>query len=140
MTTKDYLMQIRIAKGKIKRLQLKRDEIREQMYSVSSPRLDGDTVKTSASGDGMLRLVSKVDALERDIVEQIETLTDIINRVSSQIERIPNERQRMVMFEYYVMAKTWEDIAEEWGSSVRYVYKVRKRAIINFEKLYRGSL
>lgn len=132
MTAKEYLMQIRIAKSKIQRLQLKRQELREQMYNITSPRLDSDMVVKSSSGDNMLRLIARVDKLERDTLRQIERLTNLIDTISMEIEELPNELQRTVLFDYYVCGYTWELIAVNLNKSIRYVYKVRRKALKNF--------
>lgn len=140
MTAKEYLLQIRIAKSKIQRLQLKRQELREQMYLITSPKFDSDPVKTSTSGDGMLRLIARVDKLERDTIRQIEVLTDLIEKISKEIEALPNELQRTILFDYYVCGYTWELIAVNLNRSIRYVYKVRRKALKNFAMVHCSSV
>ena len=47
-----------------------------------------DRVQTSITGDRLERLIAKVDRLERDTVEEMETLLRLQKKISKQIESI----------------------------------------------------
>lgn len=136
MTAKEYLLQIRIAKSKIQRIDLKRQELRELMYSVKSPSIDGDYVKESASGDKILHLIARVTTLESDSLKQKEKLIELIDKITREIEELPNDLQRTVLLNYYVCGDTWELIAVKLNRSIRYVYKVRRKALKNFAMVH----
>lgn len=139
MTAKQYLQQIYQIHRKVKRLQAQREQIRAELYSIGSPsgKMDADKVQTSTSGDSMLRLIAKVDELEREIVEEVDDLLEKQHRITREIERLPNDRQRDVLFQRYVLFRRWEEIAVKMDVSVRYVYHVHGDALKSFAKIMR---
>lgn len=137
MTAKEYLQQVYHMHRKVNRLKARREQLRAEMYSIGSPsgKMDADRVQTSMSGDTMLRLIAKVDSLERDIVYEIDEMLDSQRRIAKEIERIPNERQRDVLHKRYIECKRWEQIAVDLDVSVRYVYMVHGDALQAFAKM-----
>ncbi len=137
MTTKQYLQQIYQIHRKVKRLQAQREQIRAELYSIGSPsgKMDADKVQTSTSGDSMLRLIAKVDELEREIVEEVDELLEKQHRITREIEQIPNNRQRDILFRRYVLFQKWERIAVDLDVTVRYVYQVHGDAMKSFAKI-----
>ena len=139
MTVKEaraYLEQIKILKSKIKRLEAKREELRADLYSVKSTTdYNRDKVQTSIEGDTMLNLIAKVDGIERDIIAELERAIVLKNWISKQIEQLPNERQKTILFRRYILGERWEQIAVYLDVSVRYVYKVHGYALQSFAKI-----
>lgn len=136
MTTKEYLQQIYAIHRKIERLEERREQIRAEMYSVKSPADQSrDRVQTSMSGDVMLNLVAKVDRVEREIVSEMYALLDKQGRITSQIEMVPDEKQKDVLFKRYVQFKRWEQIAVDMNITVRYVYMLHGDALKSFAKI-----
>ena len=136
MTAKEYLQQVYHFHCKIKRLQGRREKLRSGLYSLGSPagKMDVDKVQTSMSGDTMLRMIAKVDEIERDIVYEIDQMVDARERIAGEIERLPNERYRDVLHKRYIEFKRWEQIAVDMDISVRYVYMLHGVALKAFEK------
>ena len=137
MTAKQYLQQIYQIHRKVKRLQAQREQIRAELYSIGSPsgKMDADKVQTSTSGDSILRLIAKVDELEREIVEEVDDLLEKQHRITREIEQIPNNRQRDILFRRYVLFQKWERIAVDLDVTVRYVYQVHGDALKSFAKI-----
>ena len=138
MTAKQYLQQIYQIHRKVKRLQAQREQIRAELYSIGSPsgKMDADKVQTSTSGDSMLRLIAKVDELEREIVEEVDDLLEKQHRITREIEQIPNNRQRDILFRRYVLFQKWERIAVDTNVSIRQVYRDHGDALQAFAKLW----
>lgn len=135
MTAKEYLQQIYHLDRKIKRLEAKREAIRADLYSVKSTTdYNADRVQTSVEGDTMLRLIAKVDSIERDIVTELERAVVLKDKISRQIESVQNERQKAVLFRRYVLCERWEQIAVDMNVSVRYVYMIHGEALHYFAK------
>ena len=137
MTTKEYLQQIYFMQRKITRLEDRREQIRSDLYSIGSPsgKMDADKVQTSLSGDTMLRLIAKVDKVERDILYEMSALLDAKDRIVKQIESLKKEKHKDVLFKRYVMFERWEKIAVDMDITVRYVYKLHGSALKEFEKI-----
>ena len=83
----------------------------------------------------MLRLIAKVDKVERDILYEMSTLLDAKGRIVSQIESMKNEKHKDVLFKRYVMFERWEQIAVDMDISLRYVYKLHGSALKEFAKI-----
>lgn len=135
MTTKQYLQQIYQIHRRVRRLQAQREQIRAELYSVGSPagKMDADKVQTSLSGDTMLRLIAKVDEVERGIVAEMEELLELQHRITREIEQLPNEQQRDVLFQRYVLFKKWEQIAVDMNYTIRRVYQLHGEALESFK-------
>ena len=140
MTAKEYLQQIYYLDRKIKRLQAKREAIRADLYSVrSTTNYNADRVQTSVEGDTMLRLIAKVDSIERDIVTESDRLVSLRDEISKEIEKIPMEdgqdrNVQDVLLRRYVLCQSWEQIAFELGYTVRHVYRLNGDGLQLFKK------
>ncbi len=141
MTTKEYLQQIYQAQQKIKRLERGREQLRANLYSIGSPSgdLSPDKVQSSITGDKMLKLIARVDALEKDIVIEIARLTGLIKKISAEIERIPNNRYRNLLHDRYILTWKWERIAVDMDVDIRHVYRLHGKALQEFEKIRRST-
>ena len=142
MTAKEYLQQIYMIHRKVKRLEEQREQLRADLYSIGSPagKMDADKVQTSLSGDNMLRLVAKVDKIERDIVREVNALLDVRAKIIKQIERMPNDNQKDVLTKRYVNFKRWEHIAVDMNMTVRHVYRIHGEALQTFARMYKDVI
>lgn len=139
MTAKEHLQQVYSIKCKIDRLEARREDLRADLYSVKSPSDIPDIrVQTSLSGDKMLELISKVDELERDIVSEISILTDKKQQIIQEIERIPNENYKKLLFDRYILFRKWDQIALDRDKGVRWIYRMHGKALAAFEKVMNG--
>lgn len=95
-----------------------------------------DRVQTSITGDRLERLIAKVDRLERDTVEEMETLLRLQKKISKQIESIQPENQKDVLFRRYCLFHKWERIASDMGVTVRYVHMLHGNALQTFARKF----
>lgn len=135
MTAKEYLSKAYNIQQRLKRLQRQRDELRNDLYSVKSPSFDPNKVQTSIEGDKMAALVARVDELERDIVEEVHRLIEEKDNIAKHIERIPNERQKEILFERYIQCHKFEQIAIDHDKGIRWIYRVHGNALKAFENV-----
>ena len=139
MTAKEHLQQVYAIQRKIKRLQDRREDLRADLYSVKSPSdLPEIRVQTSITGDKMLELVAKVDELERGIIAEIDELTEKKQEIISEIERVPQENYRQLLFDRYILCQKWEQIALDRDKGVRWIYRLHGKALNTFEKVLDG--
>lgn len=136
MTAKEYLQQVYHISQKIKRLQKRRDDLRNDLYNLGSPtgHMDADKVQSSMMDDKMLRLIARVDELERGIVSETEELIASKQRIIRQIEALDDERYRMILFDRYVMMYRWEAIAADMNYRLKWVYALHGKALQAFSK------
>lgn len=139
MTAKEYLMQIYRMNRRLTRLKRRRDEIRASMFSIGSPsgQMDADRVQTSLSGDSMLRAISKLDLLTREIDSEIAELEERKQRILNEIEQLSDERHRTILTDRYVHCWRWEAIAADVKHDLRYVYRLHGDALNAFAKIIR---
>lgn len=140
MTTKEYLQQIFMIRQKISRLSARRDEIRREMYAMKSPagKMSADKVQSSTTGDQILKLIASVDVIEQDIVREIRALEEARDRISKEIEAVPDDRYRRLLHQRYELCWRWERIAADWGEygmSVRHIYRLHGDALKAFAKV-----
>lgn len=139
MTAKDYLQTIYNIQCRIDRLNARRKDLRDELYSYGIQTTDGNHVQTSVSGDRLSEVIGILDEVERKMVAEIRSLIQQKQVISVQIEMLPNERYRRVLFDRYVLCKRWELIATEYDKSIRWVYRMHGRALKLFEeKVMRG--
>ena len=104
MTAKEHLQQVYAIQRKIKRLEARREDLRADLYSVKSPSdLPEIRVQTSLTGDKMLELVARVDELERSIIDEVKTLTEMKQGIIAEIEKVPNENYKQLLYDRYVL-------------------------------------
>lgn len=135
MTAKEYLQQIYHLDRRIKRLQSRREEIRADLYSVKSTTdYNADRVQTSVAGDSMLRLIAKVDSIERDIVKELDQLISMKTRISKEIEQVQDTTAKDILYQRYVSFLSFEQIAVNLGYSRRHIDRLHGRALYLFKK------
>lgn len=135
MTAKEYLQQIYHLDRRIKRLQSRREEIRADLYSVKSTTdYNADRVQTSVAGDSMLRLIAKVDSIERDIVKELDQLISMKTRISKEIEQVQDATAKDILYQRYVSCLSFEQIAVNLGYSRRHIDRLHGRALYLFKK------
>ena len=136
MTAKEYLQQIYTIRCKIKRLEASRQEIRADLYSIKSPAPDSVRVQTTVSGDKELKLIARVDEIERDLVSEIESLTEKKKAIIEEIEEVPVENYKQLLFDRYVLCQKWEKIACDYDKGIRWIYRMHGKALAAFEKVW----
>lgn len=139
MTAKEHLQQVYMIQRKINRLEAQREDLRADLYSVKSPSDMPDIrVQTSLTGDKMLELVARVDEIERGIIDEINVLVEKKISITSEIEKVPNENYKQLLFDRYILCRRWEQIAIDRDKSVRTIFKMHGRALNLFEKVIKG--
>lgn len=139
MTAKEHLQQVYMIQRKINRLEAQREDLRADLYSVKSPSDMPDIrVQTSLTGDKMLELVARVDEIERGIIDEINALVEKKVSITEEIEKVPNENYKQLLFDRYILCRRWEQIAIDRDKSVRTIFKMHGRALNLFEKVIKG--
>jgi hypothetical protein len=135
MDTKTYLQQIsrldRMINNKLSEIQ----QFRELARSVSAVKNE-ERVKTSPDFDKMGSTYCKIEKMEKELDDLIDTYVDKKNLIVSQIDGIDNETYYHILFARYVEKKTFEKIADEMTYSFRNTTRLHGRALQEFEKKY----
>lgn len=136
MTAKEHLQSVYAISQKINRLQARREDIRNDLYSLGGMDMSADRVQTSPKGDRMLELIATVDEIERDLVDEIKELTEDKQKIIREIERVPQENYKQLLYDRYVLCQRWEKIALDRNKGVRWIYRLHGKSLQAFEKVW----
>ncbi len=135
MTAKEYLEQVKEIDSKINRLTSLKERLKECMYfSAGSP--EGERVQTSRNMDKLGSLYARIDNIEREISERKEEMTDLKLRLALEIDELSDFNQKQILIHRYIYLKSWQEIPNEMGYSKGYIFRLHKKALKEFEKIY----
>lgn len=83
-------------------------------------------------------LAEKLARLEKRLNKSIDTAVDRKNEALNLLDCL-SEDERTVLYQYYILAKDWQKIAEAMYLSERSVYNLRKKAIEKLAARYTKS-
>jgi hypothetical protein len=135
MTTKQYLGQINRLDRMIQNKLAEIYQLKTMVCSVTVSS-DKERVQTSSSKDKLGDMVSKIVDLENETDELTDSFIEKRNKIISQIDQIEDTDYYDVLSMRYVGKKTFEDIASTTHWSIRKVFMLHDKAILEFEKLY----
>lgn len=128
MTAKQWLNRGRRIDQEIAKLEESRRLIEERLTSITQS-YSGDGAQTSKDPHKFDRLA--------EINSQISERTDELIRVKAEIletiNRLSDQRQRMVLLSYYIDGKTWEQTAVDLSYSWRQVMRIHGHALKEIE-------
>ena len=130
MTAKQYLNRVRRIDKEIDRLlEVKKETSDRLMRITQNYAADGAQVtKDPHKYDRLVELESMID-------EKIDEMVGLKKEILSTIMRLDDRRQRLVLIEYYIDTKTFEEIAVDLHYSWRQVHRVHAAALKAVEKI-----
>ena len=135
MTTKSYLSQIerldRMIQNKLSEIY----QLKTMACSVTVSN-DGERVQNSGDKDRMGTTVAKIVDLERETDELVDGFVEKRKRIVGQIDSIENVDYYHVLSMRYIARDTFETIAEKTNWSIRKVFILHGKALLEFEKMY----
>lgn len=134
MTTKQYLLQIKYAESKVRRINDQLATVRAEMSALKSPAYDADRVQTSATSDKMLNLIIRYGEIEQKLTEEVDSLLTTREKIISEIESLENDKYREILYLVYVKHMKWDDIATEMYYTRRRVEQLHGLALLEFSK------
>jgi hypothetical protein len=136
MTAKEYL-------GRAFRLNLRIDadireveRLRELAFSVRSPDLSAEGIRTSRTSDRTADTVAKIVDLETVINAEVDRLVDLKTEIRQRINAMPDDILRLILQKRYLVFEKWERIAVDTDKDIRWVFRLHKKALKKFQKLY----
>lgn len=134
MTAKEYLNSVRLAD---RRINIKNEELYHLQLNIAqtSPQTTSERVQSSSANDFM-KIVDKIVDLQNEINAEIDKLVDLKTDARNKINQLDDERFVIVLTDYYINCKTWEQVAEDNNYGIRHVFKLHGWALKEFEKLF----
>ena len=135
MTAKEYLRQLKYLDNRINAKLLEREQIR----AIAEKTTIGlsEKVQTSSSADKISDVVLRLVEIEETINKDIDKLVELREEAGNKINRISNDKYKIVLSIYYLSNKTFEDVAELTNMSLRWIYILHGKALKEFEKNFK---
>jgi DNA-directed RNA polymerase specialized sigma subunit len=130
MNAKQWLGRARFIDREIALLQKTKEETRDKLTKITQS-YESDGAQVSKDQHKFDRLVE----LENMIDQKVDELTDTKKEIMQVIFRLEDRRQKMVLISYYIRMKTFEQIAVEMNYSFRQITNIRRRGIMEVQKL-----
>lgn len=135
MTTKQYLSQIERLDRMIQNKLAEIYQLKTMACSVTVSN-DSERVQTSRDKDRMGSTVAKIVDLERETNNIIDNFIKKRKKIIEQIDKIEDVDYYHVLSMRYVSRSTFEDIAKNTNWSIRKVFNLHGKALLEFEKLF----
>lgn len=129
MTAKEYLRQLRVIERQLKELLKERDELERAQTYLRSPRMDGDWVQTSPTGDPpWMEYIIRMDELTLKIAAKFVELMEKKDVINDHINSL-DPRYAELLYKRYVEGKRFDKIAREMGYSIDHVLHLHGEAL-----------
>ena len=129
MTAKQYLNRVRRIDKEIEALLRLVQRTRESLETVTQ-NYDSDGAQSTKNPHKYDRLVELESLVDAKIDEQISMKAEILNTIM----QLEDRRQRLVLMEYYVEMKTWEQVAVDMNYSYMHITRIHGYALKEVER------
>lgn len=136
MTAKEYLIQLKTLDNMLKAKFLEQERLDALTTKVNAGL--GERVQGGGSG-GIENTVIKMLELKEQINLDIIKLMELKAEARELIDKLPNDKHKIILSMYYVSDMTFEMISDETHYSVGAVHKSYRNALKKFEELYHSQ-
>lgn len=130
MTAKQYLNRVRRIDKEIEALLRLVQRTRESLETVTQ-NYDSDGAQSTKNPHKYDRLVELESLVDEKIDQQIALKAEILNTIM----QLEDRRQRLVLMEYYVEMKTWEQVAVDMNYSYMHITRIHGYALKEVQKI-----
>lgn len=132
---REFLKSIRHIPIELKILEDTIAELEEELKCIKNPQTDNERIVNPNVADPMKRVDELVELINKKN-KQMKLYSIKKEEAQQLISLLPDVNQRSVLVEYYLLRKTMEYIADNvLGQTVRHVYRIRAKALKNFQKV-----
>ena len=124
----EFLTMPKKTKLQIRSKQMQIEDLLMLQLLPGAIRYDKDIVQSSP-GDPMLKFITRVDELERDIEGLKQQYVEEQKLISEAIEMLEDKREQVVLIGKYVSGDSYDDIAAELSLSVDRVFQIHRSAV-----------
>lgn len=139
MKAKEYLEQIARSDAIINNLINDKEIIRDTMCSMSI-NTQKMRVQHSREDDKLTTLYTKLEEKEQEVVDKIDELVDFKIKVSQEINQLRNKQHIIVLYNRYILRKSWKEIAAKLDCTQRHAQRINGNALCEFNKIYSEML
>lgn len=136
MTAKEYLSQATVLKRRIKHVEDRIKEIKEEASSPKAIRYDKDMVQASANGDALTNYMIRLEREELKLVHYKEQYLDKYWEIRERIIKVTPGVYSDILYLRYLENKTLVQIAEDLNYSYEWVCRLHGRALLAFARMH----
>lgn len=140
MKAKEFLSMIRHKDTVIGNLISEKEYLEDAMCGVKGLRYDLDKIQSSPDPDRMAGMLARIEEKEKEIRRRIDDLIDFRSKCVEMINGLQDDGLIAVLYKRYIEFRSWEQIAEDLGYSVRHVLRLHGEALIAFSTKYAEEL
>jgi hypothetical protein len=132
MNNKQYLTEYLIHKQNIKYKLYKIEEMR-QSADIKAVQYDKEKVcKTNKITDPMAEIDKYLDA-ENELQEDVKKLAETTKYINSKIQLLEDNMEKEVLFNFFVMDMTIDEIAKKQKRKKQYILKIYESGVENLK-------
>jgi len=132
MTAKEYLMQIKDKRDRIRMLTEQIEQLRTDAESVSI-NLDGMPRNNGQSS--FEKLAIQLAETETQLTQEMSGLWSEVMRAHSLIGQMSSSQRQQILTKRYLHGQRWEEIAYEMHFSWQHCFRVHSHALAEFDKI-----
>lgn len=136
MTVRELFNQVRKHRYMVDALTDDLNHVRRDAYSLKAVRI-GDKVQSSNKQD-LAQVVERIVSYEDKLSAAIEELIALKVKASEIIKLEPDLCVRAVLYRRYILAESWDCIAQDVGYSRAWSIGMAEKSINRLEKLHIG--
>lgn len=130
MTAKQYLNRVRRIDKEISALLRLVQSTRESLESITQ-NYNSDGAQVTKDPHKFDRLIELEALVDSKVDEQIELKAEILRTIM----QLDDRRQRLVLMEYYIEMKTWEQVAVDLNYSYMHITRLHGYALKEVQKI-----
>ena len=135
MTAQEYLEQVEQKIIVVKNINSGINNLREVLVSIGGTD-SGERVQTSRDNDKFGSIFARIDEKERIMDEKSKELIEFTAKVENEICSMENPQYMELLHKKYVLLEPLKQIAAEMNFTYRYVAKIHRNALREFEKQF----
>ena len=132
MTVKEFLQSVRNQDGLLRAYELELEDLRRRAYNISSPKL-GDKIQANHLTT-LDEIVEKLERQAEKVNQAWGKLIELREKAKALIQKEHDNDCRCILYRYYILGQTWEQIAVEMNYTIRWTYKLHGKALQDLEK------
>lgn len=134
MTVRNLLNRVRKCRYMVDALTADLNHVRRDAYSLHAVQI-GDKVQSSHTPD-LSRTIERIEAYETRLQAAIDELMMLKAKAGEVIKAEPDLCARAVLYRRYILAESWDCIAQDVGYSRAWSIGMAEKSINRLEKLH----
>lgn len=130
MTAKQYLRRVRRIDKEIEALLRLKQKTKDSLLSITQ-KYDGDGAQSTKDPHKFDRLAEIESLIDSKVDEQIDMKAEILKTIM----QLEDRTYRILLMEYYVEMKTWEQVAVDMNYSYMHVTRLHGYALKEIQKI-----